>query len=72
MGREADALRSLSAAGRAGTITPESTYYAARMLAASGKNESARQLLEKVVAQRQIFPHRGDAEKLLAELRSAP
>ena len=62
-------MRYLSAAARAGTITPESTYYAAKILIGHGKPESARNLLEKLLKQRRAFLHRPDAQQLLDTIR---
>jgi tetratricopeptide (TPR) repeat protein len=68
-GRHAEAARQLTMAGRAGNLSSESTYYAARILATQGNREGARKLLEQVLLGRQVFPHRDDAERLLEELR---
>jgi tetratricopeptide (TPR) repeat protein len=68
VGREAEAMQYLSAAGRAGTITPESTYYAAKILVGRGSQESARNLLDKLLEQRRAFLHRAEAEQLLEKI----
>jgi tetratricopeptide (TPR) repeat protein len=70
VGQQDDALRTLKAAGRAGTLTPESTYYAARILAAQDNPAGARGLLERVLRSRCGFVHREDAEALLKTLRA--
>jgi tetratricopeptide (TPR) repeat protein len=69
LGRQAEAASRLNQAGRAGKLTPESTYYAARILATGGNRDGARQLLEGILKGRHRFPHRSDAQKLLQELR---
>jgi tetratricopeptide (TPR) repeat protein len=72
MGREADAMRNLSAAVRAGSVTPESSYYAARILVARGGREPALDLLERLLQQRRAFLHRADAQQLLNKIRQSP
>ena len=69
VGREAEAMRYLSAAARAGTITPESTYYAAKILVGRGSQQSARNLLENLLNQRRAFLHRPEAQQLLEKIR---
>lgn len=68
VGREAEAMQYLSAAARAGTLTPESTFYAAKILVGRGSQQSARKLLEKLLKEREAFLHRPDAEQLLEKI----
>jgi tetratricopeptide (TPR) repeat protein len=70
-GRHAEAQRYLAAAARAGTISSESTYFAAVILAAQGRSEAASRLLGSVVNGRRAFPHRADAETLLEKFRKS-
>jgi Tfp pilus assembly protein PilF len=72
LGRDAEAFQHLSAAGQAGSITPESTYYAASILVSRGNPDAARKLLEGCLRQEHIFPHREDAQALLETLRTPP
>jgi len=69
VGREAEAMQYLSAAARAGNLSPESTYYAAKILVGRNRPESARKLLEKLLKQRRAFLHRPEAEQLFNEVR---
>jgi tetratricopeptide (TPR) repeat protein len=69
VGREAEAMQYLSAAARAGTLSPESTFYTAEILVGRGSQDAARKLLEKLLTERRAFLHRSEAEQLLDKIR---
>lgn len=64
-GRAADAERVILAALQAGSVTNESAYHAAQILADRERNEQAKQILEPLLAQPGYFPGRKEARDLL-------
>ena len=69
VGRENEAVQSMMAAVKAGQLTQESAYYMAVVLEKNGNNAEARAFLESTLANKQPFPVRDNAEKLLAKLK---
>jgi cellulose synthase operon protein C len=64
------ALALLTQAARAGAGDPDIQYHYAYALAAAGKRAEAREILSKVLAGKQDFDSRRDAERLLANLKA--
>ena len=69
VGRENDAVQSMMAAVKAGQLTQESAYYMAVVLEKNGNNAEARAFLETTLSNKQPFPVRDNAEKLLAKIK---
>lgn len=68
LGRIDEAERVLQGAAGAGTISPDTAYYLARLSVKRGRNTEARQLLAKALEARQPFLHREEANALLTQL----
>ena len=66
--RRTEAMRLVSTALRAGGVSQESAYLAARILYDQGRPDTARQLLEPVLQRKTVFPNHEDAEKLLQKI----
>jgi tetratricopeptide (TPR) repeat protein len=66
-GRQNEALRLLQQALTGGSVSAESSFFAARILYQNNR-EVAKKLLESALKNERVFPARGDAEKLLASL----
>ncbi len=68
--RQADAFGTAQNALRAGDIGDESTYMVARIVSDAGQPELGLRLLQPVLAKKQCFAFREDAERLLRQLKS--
>ena len=68
-GRSVEAQRTLQSTLRAGGLTPESTYFVARILNQAGNAHAARQLLENSLQNDSNFPTRAEAEALFQQLQ---
>ena len=71
LGRDADAERAILQVLRAGGVSNESAYHAAKILAARGHNKQAKQILDPLLKTRGQFPGRRDAESLQKQVASA-
>ena len=69
LGREAEADTELKSIINAGSLSGESAYYTARIFHDRGNATAAKAILTRALARTASFAHRGDAEKLLAEIR---
>lgn len=67
VGRQNDAVKLLQRALTGGSISAESSYYAAKILSQSNA-EYSKQLLEKALQNERVFPARADAQQLLKSL----
>ena len=69
LGHAGPALRRLQSVLAAGSVSSESAYYAAQMYLGQGQAELAEKILAQALAQPANFPGRGEADKLLSQLR---
>jgi tetratricopeptide (TPR) repeat protein len=67
-GRESEAEGLVQAALRAGSISNESAYYAAHLLAQRGKKTLALEILRPTLKLARAFPNRKEAEQLAEKL----
>ncbi|MEM9351633.1 MAG: tetratricopeptide repeat protein [Planctomycetota bacterium] len=71
LGRTQESRAALQKGAQSGSLTPDSSYFVARMLAEQNSKPNARQILEQVVGKTaNLFVYREQAEKLLEELKS--
>ncbi len=71
LGRTQDSRAALQRGAQSGSLTPDSSYLVARMLAEQNSKPNAKQILEQVVGKpSNLFVYREQAEKLLEELQS--
>ena len=66
--RKPESVRAIQSALRAGGVSPESAFLAARILHDQGRPETARQLLEPLIERGSMFPNRDKAEQLLQQI----
>ncbi len=69
LGRQSEALQKLQQAIDAGSLQGESLYLAARMIHDRGQRELAAKILQPLLRTPVVFPHRTEAEQLLASLQ---
>ncbi len=68
LGKTTEAQQALQKALAGGSLTAESSYYAARIAHQQGNSELAKKLLESALNADRAFPTRPDAEELLKQL----
>jgi tetratricopeptide (TPR) repeat protein len=68
--RNADAMRQVQGALSAGGVSPDSAYFAAKILSENDKKDAAKQLMSSALESGdRIFPNRANAKALLQELQ---
>ena len=68
--RKQDAMRQVQAALSAGGVSPDSAYFAAKILADNDNKKAAVALLESSVqSSKRLFPNRAKASELLSQLQ---
>ena len=68
--RGADALRQVQLALTSGGVSPDSAYFAAKILSENDQKDAAKALLKSSLeASERLFPNRSNAEALLSELQ---
>ena len=69
LGRQAQAAQQIQAALRAGAVSADSAYHAARIFHDSDLKDASKKILESTLGSKRSFPNRKAAENLLQQLQ---